>query len=57
MRASFGKPLTIENVAGADGTIGTGQVARALPDGYTIALGILNTHVVNAEFTRCRTTW
>jgi tripartite-type tricarboxylate transporter receptor subunit TctC len=48
MRASLGKPLTIENVAGADGTIGVGRVARALPDGYTIALGILNTHVVNA---------
>jgi tripartite-type tricarboxylate transporter receptor subunit TctC len=48
MRASLGKPLTIENVAGADGTIGVGRVARASPDGYTIALGILNTHVLNA---------
>lgn len=47
MRASLGKPLTIENVAGAGGTIGVGRVARALPDGYTIALGILSTHVVN----------
>ena len=47
MRASLGKPLTIENVAGAGGSIGIGRVARALPDGYTIALGILNTHVVN----------
>jgi tripartite-type tricarboxylate transporter receptor subunit TctC len=48
MRASLGKRLTIENVAGADGTIGIGRVARALPDGYTIALGIWSTHVVNA---------
>jgi tripartite-type tricarboxylate transporter receptor subunit TctC len=48
MRASLGKPLTIENVAGAGGSIGVGRVARALPDGYTIALGILSTHVVNA---------
>jgi tripartite-type tricarboxylate transporter receptor subunit TctC len=47
MRASLGKPLTIENVAGAGGTIGVGRVARALPDGYTIALGISSTHVVN----------
>jgi len=47
MRASLGKPLTIENVAGAGGSVRIGRVARALPDGYTIALGILNTHVVN----------
>jgi tripartite-type tricarboxylate transporter receptor subunit TctC len=48
MRASLGKPLTIENVTGAGGTIGVGRVARALPDGYTIAMGISSTHVVNA---------
>jgi tripartite-type tricarboxylate transporter receptor subunit TctC len=48
MRASLGNRLTIENVSGADGTIGVGRVARALPDGYTIALGIWSTHVVNA---------
>jgi tripartite-type tricarboxylate transporter receptor subunit TctC len=48
MRASLGKPLTIENVTGAGGTIGVGRVARALPDGYTIAMGIWSTHVVNA---------
>src|SRR5215470_2554 len=48
MRASLGKPLTIENVAGAGGTIGVGRVARALPDGYTISMGISSTHVVNA---------
>ena len=48
MRASLGKPLTIENVAGAGGSIGIGRVARALPDGYTITLGIWSTHVVNA---------
>jgi len=47
MRTSLGRPITIENVAGAGGTIGIGRVARALPDGYTIALGIWNTHVVN----------
>jgi tripartite-type tricarboxylate transporter receptor subunit TctC len=48
MRASLGKPLTIENVTGAGGTIGVGRVAHALPDGYTIALGIWSTHVANA---------
>ena len=54
MRASLGKPLTIENVAGAGGTIGVGRVARAQPDGYTIALGILNTHVVNGAIYKCQ---
>jgi tripartite-type tricarboxylate transporter receptor subunit TctC len=47
MHASLGKPLTVENVGGAGGTIGVGRVARALPDGYTIALGNWSTHVVN----------
>ena len=47
IRTSLGKPLTIESVAGAGGTIGVGRVARAMPDGYTIALGIWGTNVVN----------
>jgi tripartite-type tricarboxylate transporter receptor subunit TctC len=40
--------MIIENVAGAGGSIGIGRVARAAPDGYTIALGIWSTQVVNA---------
>jgi len=47
MRASLGQSIIIENVGGATGSIGTGRVARATPDGYTIALGIWNTHVAN----------
>jgi tripartite-type tricarboxylate transporter receptor subunit TctC len=47
MRASLGQPVIIENVAGANGTIGTGRVARALGDGYTVSFGNLNTHAVN----------
>src|SRR5262249_38297537 len=38
MRQSLGQPVIIENVAGANGTIGVGRVARAAPDGYTIAI-------------------
>src|SRR5438874_2454897 len=32
----FGKQFYIENVAGASGSIGTAQVAKAPPDGHTI---------------------
>src|SRR5262245_31037070 len=48
MRASLGQPITIENVAGANGSIGVGRVARAASDGYTIGIGIRDTHVINA---------
>ncbi len=47
MRASLGQPVIIENVSGASGSIGTGRVARAAPDGYTIGIGYLGTHVFN----------
>jgi tripartite-type tricarboxylate transporter receptor subunit TctC len=47
MRISLGQPVIIENVAGAAGIIGTGRVARASPDGYTMTLGALDTFVLN----------
>jgi tripartite-type tricarboxylate transporter receptor subunit TctC len=47
MRAALGQTIVIENVGGATGSIGTGRVARAAPDGYTLVLGIWNTHVAN----------
>ena len=47
MRGSLGQPVIIENVTGADGSIGPGRVARARPDGYTIDLGFLGGHVQN----------
>jgi tripartite-type tricarboxylate transporter receptor subunit TctC len=47
LRTSLGQPVVIENVGGANGSIGTGRVARAAADGYTIVLGIWNTHVAN----------
>jgi tripartite-type tricarboxylate transporter receptor subunit TctC len=47
MRASLGQPVIIENVVGAAGSIGTGRVARAAPDGYTLDLGQWGTHVLN----------
>jgi tripartite-type tricarboxylate transporter receptor subunit TctC len=47
MRTSLGQSIVIENIGGATGSIGTGRVARAAPDGYTLVVGIWNTHVAN----------
>jgi tripartite-type tricarboxylate transporter receptor subunit TctC len=47
MKDALGQPVIIENVAGANGTIGIGRAARARPDGYTIDLGFLSGHVLN----------
>ena len=43
----LGQNIVIENVGGASGTIGTGRVVRAEPDGYTIGIGGPNHYVVN----------
>jgi len=47
MRASLGQPVIVENVTGAGGTVGTGRLARAAPDGHTFGIGFLGTHVLN----------
>jgi tripartite-type tricarboxylate transporter receptor subunit TctC len=47
MREALGQPVVIENVVGAAGTLASGRVVRATPDGHTIILGNLGTHVVN----------
>jgi hypothetical protein len=47
LRESLGQTVVIENTVGAAGSIGVNRVARALPDGYTISIGHLGTHVIN----------
>src|SRR5829696_8198083 len=47
MRGTLGQPFVIENVTGAGGSIGVGRVARAAPDGYTVSIGHVGTHVAN----------
>jgi tripartite-type tricarboxylate transporter receptor subunit TctC len=47
MRQTLGQPIVIENVTGAGGTIGVGRAVQAAPDGYTLSIGHLGTHVVN----------
>jgi len=50
MRASLGQQIIIENVSGANGTIGTARVARAPADGYTLSLGNWNSHMAASAF-------
>ena len=50
MGIALGQPVIVENVPGADGSIGVGRVARARPDGYTIVFGFLSANVLNGAF-------
>jgi tripartite-type tricarboxylate transporter receptor subunit TctC len=47
MRVSLGQRVIIENVTGANGSIGVGRVARAAADGYTLSVGGWGTFVAN----------
>src|SRR5262249_50769952 len=47
MRKSLGQPIIVENVSGANASIGIGRLARARPDGYTIDLANQAGHVLN----------
>src|SRR5262245_43726398 len=38
MSRTLGQTVVVENVGGAGGTIGMARVAKAAPDGYTIAV-------------------
>jgi tripartite-type tricarboxylate transporter receptor subunit TctC len=50
MRRSLGQPIIIENVSGANGSVGSSRLARARPDGYMIGQGNMSTHVLNGAF-------
>jgi tripartite-type tricarboxylate transporter receptor subunit TctC len=50
MGRALGQSIIVENVSGADGTIGVGRAARARADGYTIEFGSQTSNVLNGAF-------
>ena len=49
MYPQAGQTLLVENIAGAGGNIGSAQVAKAAPDGYTLEIGAMSTHAMNGS--------
>jgi tripartite-type tricarboxylate transporter receptor subunit TctC len=47
MSATLGQGIIIENTTGAAGSIAVGRVVRSPPDGYTLSIGHIGTHVIN----------
>ena len=49
MREKLGQSLVIDNRGGAGGNIAAELTAKSPPDGYTIMMGTIGTHAINAS--------
>ncbi len=48
LSAALGQQFVVDNRAGAGGSVGAGAVAKSPADGYTLLMGALTSHSINA---------
>ena len=54
LSTALGQQVIVDNRAGASGNIGADQVAKAPKDGYTLLMGALTSHSINATLEKSK---